>query len=191
MVRWFWSADTLFWQLSIDHNMDVCYQVIRLQASILARKCDILYWLSCGADGRANGRLRYYQNFSFLLWGSAHAPFALAWISAITTYLNIMSLQSAFTIKEPGRREVEVVTVYNQLPYSVVKFFYQLFLTFTRRYRDRYWMQFHLLFLYRIILTLVNCFSATDSSLTNPHGLYSYRQYPLNDVKMFKTQVVI
>ena len=51
-------------------------------------------------------------------------------------------------------------------------------------------MQFHLLFLYRIILTLVNCFSATDSSVTNPHGLYSYRPYPLNDVKMFKTQVV-
>ena len=50
-------------------------------------------------------------------------------------------------------------------------------------------MQFHLLFLYRIILMLVNCFSATDSSLTNPHGLYSYRPYPLNDVKMFKTEV--
>ena len=24
---WHWSADTLFWQLSIDHNMDVHYQV--------------------------------------------------------------------------------------------------------------------------------------------------------------------
>ena len=23
MVRWYWSADTLFWQLSIDHNIDV------------------------------------------------------------------------------------------------------------------------------------------------------------------------
>ena len=26
-VKWYWSADTLFWQLSIDHNMDVQYQV--------------------------------------------------------------------------------------------------------------------------------------------------------------------
>ena len=26
MVRWYWSADTLFWQVSIDHNMDVQYQ---------------------------------------------------------------------------------------------------------------------------------------------------------------------
>ena len=25
MVRWYWSADTLFWQLSIDHNIDVQY----------------------------------------------------------------------------------------------------------------------------------------------------------------------
>ena len=23
MVRWYWSADALFWQLSIDHNIDV------------------------------------------------------------------------------------------------------------------------------------------------------------------------
>ena len=146
----------------------------------------ILVVLWCGRTGERTVTLLpkflgWIDNQFFLLWGSARAPFALAWIPAITTYLNIMSLQSAFTIKEPGRREVEVVTVYNQLPYSVVKFFYQLFLTFTRRYRDRYWMQFHLLFLYRIILTLVNCFSATDSSLTNPHGLYSYRPYPLND----------
>ena len=27
MVMWYWSADTLFLQLSIDHNMDVQYQV--------------------------------------------------------------------------------------------------------------------------------------------------------------------
>ena len=27
MVMWLWLADTLFWQLSIDHNMDVYHQV--------------------------------------------------------------------------------------------------------------------------------------------------------------------
>ena len=27
IIMWYWSADTLFWQLSIDHNMDVQYQV--------------------------------------------------------------------------------------------------------------------------------------------------------------------
>ena len=27
MVMWIWLADTLFWQLSIDHNMDVYHQV--------------------------------------------------------------------------------------------------------------------------------------------------------------------
>ena len=26
MVTWYWSADTLFWQVSVDHNMDVQYQ---------------------------------------------------------------------------------------------------------------------------------------------------------------------
>ena len=24
-VKWYWSADTLFWQLAIDHNIDVQY----------------------------------------------------------------------------------------------------------------------------------------------------------------------
>lgn len=27
MVMWYWLADTLFWQLSIDDNMQVQYQV--------------------------------------------------------------------------------------------------------------------------------------------------------------------
>ena len=27
MVRWYWSPDTLFWQLSVYHNMNVQYQV--------------------------------------------------------------------------------------------------------------------------------------------------------------------
>ena len=26
MATWYWSADTLFWQVSVDHNMDVRYQ---------------------------------------------------------------------------------------------------------------------------------------------------------------------
>ena len=42
-------------QLSIDHNMDGCYQVKhRLQAPTLARKFDILHWLSCGTDGQTD-----------------------------------------------------------------------------------------------------------------------------------------
>ena len=27
-VKWYWSADTLFWQPSIDHNIDVQYVCI-------------------------------------------------------------------------------------------------------------------------------------------------------------------
>ena len=49
-VRWYWTADTLFWQLSIDHNIDVQYEC---NISLLARKCEIQHWLPCGAQGRA------------------------------------------------------------------------------------------------------------------------------------------
>ena len=45
---WYWSANTLFWWRLIKHNMD---------ASTLAKKCDISHWLSYGADGRMQGRI--------------------------------------------------------------------------------------------------------------------------------------
>ena len=63
-VKWYWSADSLIWQLSIDHNMAVQYQVA---APALARKCDISHWLPCGANegpGRADVKSRVNQNFS-------------------------------------------------------------------------------------------------------------------------------
>ena len=53
-VRWNWSADTLFWQLSIDNNTDV--QSVfswALWAPKAARKCESKHWYNCGADGRA------------------------------------------------------------------------------------------------------------------------------------------
>ena len=45
-----------FWELSIDHNMDVQYQVVGPHISKLARMCEISHWLPCGADGRSDGR---------------------------------------------------------------------------------------------------------------------------------------
>ena len=50
-VRWYWSADTLFWQLSIDHNIDV--QSAFSWAPKVARKCESKHWYACGADGRS------------------------------------------------------------------------------------------------------------------------------------------
>ena len=50
-VRWYRSADTLFWQLSIDHNTDV--QLVFSWAPKLARKCESKYWFPCGAEGRS------------------------------------------------------------------------------------------------------------------------------------------
>ena len=40
--RWYWPADTLFWQLSIDHIIDV--KSVFSWASKLARKCDSIHW---------------------------------------------------------------------------------------------------------------------------------------------------
>ena len=62
-VRWYWSADTLFWQLSIDDNIDV--QSAFSWAPKVARKCESKHWYTCGADGRAAGgvRSRDYQFF--------------------------------------------------------------------------------------------------------------------------------
>ena len=28
MVMWYWSADALFWQLSIDHEMDLQHETV-------------------------------------------------------------------------------------------------------------------------------------------------------------------
>ena len=66
-VMWLWSADTLFWQLSIEHDIDVYYQAKhRLQSPTLARKFDISHWFPCGEEGGGgtDGRSRDYQNFS-------------------------------------------------------------------------------------------------------------------------------
>ena len=67
-VMWLWSADTLFWQLSIEHDIDVYYQAKHwLQSSTLARKFDISHWFLCGGGGGGggpDGRARDYQNFS-------------------------------------------------------------------------------------------------------------------------------
>ena len=56
MAILYWSADTLFWELSIDHNMDVQYQVVGSDISKLATMCEISRWFPCTADGRSDRR---------------------------------------------------------------------------------------------------------------------------------------
>ena len=41
MVTWYWSSDPLFWQVSIDHNMDVQNQRCKLETKTW-------YWLEYG-----------------------------------------------------------------------------------------------------------------------------------------------
>ena len=54
---WLLSAGILFWQLLINHNMDVQYQVVGSHTTTfsVARKCEILHWLPCGQDKRVDG----------------------------------------------------------------------------------------------------------------------------------------
>ena len=87
-VWWYWSAGALFWQLSIDHNIDV--QLVFPWAPKLARKCESRHWFPCGADGRSYGHVitkfsRMGRLPHFLTYGAppTHARFARGWSSAI------------------------------------------------------------------------------------------------------------
>ena len=83
-VRWYWSADTLFWQLSTDHNIDV--QSVFSWAPKLARKCESKHWYACGADGRSFVRCTVTWQPNFLGWVdllSYGASPTRAWSSAI------------------------------------------------------------------------------------------------------------
>ena len=74
-VRWYWSGDTLFWQLSIDHNIDV--QLVFTCAPKLAKKCKSRHWLPCGADGRSLARCTVAWLRNFLGWVDYHLSLAM------------------------------------------------------------------------------------------------------------------
>ena len=81
-VRWYWSADTLFWQLSIDDNIDV--QSASSWAPKVARKCESKHWYACGADRRSLGRsVTWLPNFlewvDYLSYGASRARGAPLW----------------------------------------------------------------------------------------------------------------
>ena len=70
-VRWYWSADILFWQLSIDH-IDV--QLVFYWAPKLARKCESKHWFPCGTDGRT---VTWLPNF--VGWVDYHISLAMGY----------------------------------------------------------------------------------------------------------------
>ena len=97
-VRWYWSAGALFWQLSIDHNIDV--QLVFPWAPKLARKCESRHWFPCGADGRSYGHVitkfsRMGRLPHFLTYGAppTRARFARGWSSA-----NRVCMGDAFSV---------------------------------------------------------------------------------------------
>ena len=66
-VRRYRSADTLFWQLSIDHNVDV--QSVSSWALKVVRKCESKHWFSCGEDGRTVGRSVGVRSRNYQIFG--------------------------------------------------------------------------------------------------------------------------
>ena len=50
-----WSADTLFWHLSTDHDIDVYYQVNTGYRPLhYLEKIDISHWFPWGVDGQVD-----------------------------------------------------------------------------------------------------------------------------------------
>ena len=109
-VRWYWSADTLFWQLSIDHNIAV--QLVFSWAPKLASKCESKHWLPCGADGRTG-----YGHVitKFVGWVDYHISLAMGRSakrargrnSAIMQFVD--KLSSSFTVPTPDSQEADPV----------------------------------------------------------------------------------
>ena len=80
-VRWYWSADTLFWQLSIDDNIDV--QSASSWAPKVARKCESKHWYACGADGRSVGHvITKFSGMGRFIYSWCSAGALRAWSSA-------------------------------------------------------------------------------------------------------------
>ena len=109
-VRWYWSADVLFWQLSIDDNIDV--QSAFSWAPKVARKCESKHWYACGADGRAAGgrcTVTWLPNFlgwvDLLTLGAPQARFACQ-SSAI-------NFGTPFTVVTSARIKSEARAPYN------------------------------------------------------------------------------
>ena len=110
-VRWYWSADTLFWQLSINDNIDV--QSASSRAPKVARKWESKHWYACGADGRSVGRSvgpsRDYQIFwdgqiTLAMGLRPCARFARAWSSANINSANtdstVMNFQQLLSLSD-------------------------------------------------------------------------------------------
>ena len=93
-VRWYWSADTLFWQLSIDHNIDV--QLVFSWAAKLARKCETRHWFPCGAVGRT---VTWLPNF--LGWVDYHISLPMGLRTRELSLFTLKHTSHQFTPNEP------------------------------------------------------------------------------------------
>ena len=110
MARWYWSADTLFWQLSIDDNIEV--QSASSWAPKVSRKCESKHWYACGADGRSVARsvghvITKFSGMGRFIYPWCSAGALRARSSAIIKYLaGILAEMSIFLLFNLDRLEL-------------------------------------------------------------------------------------
>ena len=100
-VRWYWSVDTLFWQQSIDDNIDV--QSAFSWTPKVARKCESKHWYACGADGRSLGWSAGHVITKFSGMGRFIYPWCFAGaVRARSSAMNYLFLNRNFALKLQG-----------------------------------------------------------------------------------------
>ena len=93
-VMWYWSADTLFQQLPMDHNMNVQYQVAG--SDTLARMCEISHWFPLLASATSWSIIskKLLQNSAKVAWiCSIFSKQFLKSCSLIQTFLPFLTRQ--------------------------------------------------------------------------------------------------
>ncbi len=100
MAMWYWSADTLFWQLPIDHDMDVQYQRWKLMLTITL-KLFLEYGRHVGATSLSSlgcARLRTMPLAMMTMKNQKHWSVNFLWVWGSKTWL-LCVLFSLFGIK--------------------------------------------------------------------------------------------
>ena len=77
IVMWYWSVDTLFWQLSIDDNMDDNINDVPMAVVLLFYFSRYGAWQMYRQSHDNQNFLDCWFTKLFKVWGSAHVPLAL------------------------------------------------------------------------------------------------------------------
>ena len=87
MVTWYWSANTLIWQVSVDHNMDVQHQRSTQKTKAACLSVNLLFgvWPPCCAN----------HGFPFVsrIWDAYGAPLKTVFLRLKRVYLGVRTCE--------------------------------------------------------------------------------------------------